>query len=217
MRVIKSEELVRKDLFQFFRKMDYPHFNVCAEVDLARTHDFAREKGLSLFTPILFAVTKAANNIQELRFRIRGDQVVEHDKVHPSFTVMTEEKIFGFCEVPYTRDAEQFFQEAEKRISQTRKRAVLTDEPGRDDYLYVSSLPWVRFSSVSHPIHMHPTDSVPRISWGKYQREGGRIMLPLSIQVHHALADGYHVGRFFLEVQELMDRPGEVFGPAVHG
>ena len=211
MRIIKPDELARRDLFEFFRKLDYPHFNVCAEVDLARTHDYARDKGLSLFTSILYAVSRAANHIQELRFRIRGDQVVEHEHVHPSFTVMTEEKVFGFCEVPFSEDVALFFDEAAKRIEQTRKQAVLTDEPDRDDYLYVSSLPWVRFTSISHPIHMSPTDSVPRISWGKYQREGARIMLPLSIQVHHALADGYHVGRFFQRVQELLDRPEVLF------
>jgi chloramphenicol O-acetyltransferase type A len=217
MRILKPEELTRRDLFEFFRRLDYPHFNVCAEVDLTQTHGYARAQGLSLFTSILFAVTKAANGIQELRFRIRGDEVVEHDRVHPSFTVITEEKVFGFCEAPFSDDVALFFREAAKRIEQTRKQAILTDEPGRDDYLYISSLPWVRFTSISHPIHMSPTDSVPRISWGKYQREGVRIMLPLSIQVHHALADGYHVGRFFQEVQKLMDRPEEVLGEAARG
>ena len=36
--------------------------------------------------------------------------------------------------------------------------------------------------------------------------------MTLSIQVHHALADGIHVGRYFNRVQEYIDEPGRLLG-----
>ena len=48
-------------------------------------------------------------------------------------------------------------------------------------------------------------DSSPKISWGKYFEQGGRTLVPFSVQVHHGLMDGYHVGRYYGEVQRLLD------------
>ncbi len=205
------DQLPRRDLFDFYRRLDYPHFSVCAEVDLAKAYDLARDRDLSVFTTILYIVSWAANSIPELRHRIRGEGIVEHDAVHPSFTVLNEDNTFGFCEVTYSEDVRRFFQETQEGVEAAKQNPRLKDEPGRDDYLFVSSLPWTRFTSVSHPIHMSPPDSVPRITWGKYEPDRGKTALPLSIQIHHALADGFHAGRFFQLVQEAMDKPETLF------
>lgn len=54
---------------------------------------------------------------------------------------------------------------------------------------------------------MNPADSIPRISWGKYFEENGKIKLPMSVQAHHALMDGMHVGQYFSMFQEILDNP----------
>jgi chloramphenicol O-acetyltransferase type A len=176
-------------------------------MDITLLHSYIKNEGLSIFTAVLFGVCKAANSIPELRLRIRGEKIVVHDVVHPSFTVLTEDNLFGFCETKYTGEVKDFFKYTEEAIAKTKSSPSLDDEPGRDDYLFVSTLPWVRFTSISHPIHMHPVDSIPRITWGKFTEEKGKIIVPLSVQVHHGLADGYHVGRFFNLFQEWADQP----------
>jgi len=50
----------------------------------------------------------------------------------------------------------------------------------------------------------HPADSVPRFAWGKHYWEGERLKMPLSVQGHHALMDGIHMGRFYAEVQNYL-------------
>ena len=45
----------------------------------------------------------------------------------------------------------------------------------------------------------------PVVTWGKYEYEGGRLIMTLTMNRHHAVADGYHLSRFFNEVQELID------------
>ncbi len=197
----------RKPLFDLYGRLDYPHFNVCAATDITALHGHARAHGLSLFSALLYGVSRAANAIEEFRLRIRGDKIIVHDAVHPSFTVLTEDKLLGFCPVDYTEDRRAFFLRTDRSIAGARKNPSLRDEPGRDDLLFISSLPWIRFTSLSHPIHMHPADSIPRITWGKYESENGGITLPLSVQVHHGLADGFHVGEFFRFFQEIVDQP----------
>jgi chloramphenicol O-acetyltransferase type A len=59
-------------------------------------------------------------------------------------------------------------------------------------------------------MHYSPVDSVPRISWGKYFEQGRQVMMPLSVQAHHAFVDGRHMGAFFTGLQNHLDRASEI-------
>lgn len=210
MREIDLQTWPRRKHFEIFNAYDYPHFNLCAPVDVTRLVPLVKEGGLSLTITLVYLLTQAANQIPEFRIRIRGQRVVEHEVVHPSTTLLVGEDLFSFCTIPFTLDFAAFTAQAVKNIEQVKQNLTLEDEPGRDDLLFMTGIPWVSFTGVAHPIHMHPVDSVPRIAWGKYMPEAGRLKMPLSVQVHHALMDGLHVGRYFQRLQELLDEPGRV-------
>jgi Chloramphenicol O-acetyltransferase len=207
MRYIDVENWNRKDHYNFFRQLDYPHFNICGNVDITRFYRYLKENGLPFFISVLYATTETANSIKEFRFRIRLDKVIEHEVVSPSFTVMTEGEVFSFCTANFTEKYTDFKSAALEEIQKIKNNVTIADEPGRDDLLYVTSIPWISFTNITHPIHMNPVDSIPRISWGKFFEEGGKIKLPLSVQVHHALVDGMHVGQYFNSLQDILDDP----------
>jgi chloramphenicol O-acetyltransferase type A len=149
---------------------------------------------------------RIANRMVELRYRIRGAEVVEHEVVHPSFTVMTAQGLFNYCTTDFLDDFTSFLRNTRERTEQLKRETVLQTESDRDDLIYITCLPWVSFTSITHPIHMHPTDSIPRISWGKFFEDSGRMQLPFSVQAHHALVDGRHIGRFYEEMQDELNR-----------
>lgn len=39
---------------------------------------------------------------------------------------------------------------------------------------------------------------------GKYYTQGDKVLMPLAIQVHHAVCDGFHVGRMLNELQQFL-------------
>ena len=198
MRTIEFTNAHQQRHFEFFHSMNHPHFSVCANVEIGGWLDMARERGLKTTPAIVYLLARVANEIPQLRQRIRDDRVVEHDTVHPTFSVATDvADAFSFCHVEFTPILHEFVQRATQVMDEMRTDPVFEDEPGRDDYLFMSPLPWISFTSVQHAMRYHPHDSVPRISWGKFFESGGRTMMPLSLQVHHALVDGVHVGRFF--------------------
>ena len=62
---------------------------------------------------------------------------------------------------------------------------------------FVTSLPWLHYTQLIQPTS-GGDESNPRISWGRFEADGrGRLMLPVTLLAHHALADGLHVARFF--------------------
>lgn len=70
----------------------------------------------------------------------------------------------------------------------------------------VSCVPWVHYRSLDIHVFDEGTYLAPVITWGKYEDDGaGKMILPLSMQIHHAAADGFHICRFFNEVQNLCD------------
>lgn len=209
MRQIDVQSWSRRDHFERFRDFDHPHFNICANVDLTRFHPAVKRHGISVTAAIVYVLTRAANSIPQFRYRIRGDGVVEHEVVHPSFTVLTNEDVFSFCRPDYTEDFSRFAERVSESAAYVRKNPSVVDDPEVDDRLYMSAMPWLSFTSVMHPMNLSIPDSVPRMAWGKFFEEGQVLKMPLSVQAHHALMDGIHIGRFYSLVQEFLDNPEE--------
>ena len=42
----------------------------------------------------------------------------------------------------------------------------------------------------------------PIINWGKYREENGRMMMPVTVRINHAVADGYLISQVFLLLEE---------------
>lgn len=207
MKYIDIENWKRKDHYNYFKQFDYPHFNICANLDITRFYKYVKGNNLPFFVSLLYTSTKTANSVKEFRYRIREDVVIEHESVDPSFTVMTEGEVFSFCAVKFTDRFNTFKTAALKEIEKVKNNICIEDETGRDNLLFITSIPWVSFTGITHPIQMRPVDSIPRISFGKYFEENSRFKLPVSVQAHHALVDGLHVGQFFTIIQEIFDNP----------
>ena len=47
---------------------------------------------------------------------------------------------------------------------------------------------------------------MPRLAFGGVKEKKGKILMPVSINVNHALVDGYHVGQFFKKFQLELDK-----------
>ena len=79
--------------------------------------------------------------------------------------------------------------------------APQTDIPA--NLLHVSSIPWVTFTSFN--LNLADNDLLPILTIGKHEERDGRTFMPLAIQVHHAVCDGWHLGQFVEQVQGIAD------------
>ncbi len=43
------------------------------------------------------------------------------------------------------------------------------------------------------------------MTWGKYEEQMGRIIMPFSVSVHHAFVDGLHVGMLIKNIQKSLN------------
>lgn len=212
-RTITFTDPHRRKHFEFFAQMDQPHFNIVANVDITPLLTFLQQSKQAFTPAIVYLISRTANEIAPFRQRIRGAQVVEHDFVHPSFTVPTKgTDVFSFCYVDYQTDAPGFVNAATAASARMYEDPSFEDDPGRDDYLFLSAIPWISFTGLTHAMHYSPTDCVPRISWGKYFEQGKQTLMPLAVQAHHALVDGRYMGAYFDKMQANLNKAATFFG-----
>lgn len=199
----------RRDHFSFFKDYEQPFFNVCTEVDVTGLVEFTTVERRSFFLGALYLSLRAANEAEEFRLRIRGDEVVVHPQVACGSTVLREDETFGFGYFEYEEQYSRFEERGREVLAAARAPGPLDDQADRDDLIYYSVLPWFSFTSFSHARPCPTAESNPRIVFGKRTSGlGGAWCMPVSVEVHHALVDGLHVARFLERFQELLAEPG---------
>ncbi|MFL6333564.1 MAG: CatA-like O-acetyltransferase [Pyrinomonadaceae bacterium] len=210
---LDTEAWSRRHLFRLFKDYDAPYFNVCADVDVTPLLAFARERGLSFFVTYHFLSTKTANEVEPFRYRLRGERVLVHERVHAGAIVLLPDESFTFVYFDYTEDFGAFHSGARASVERARAEPPPLDaRAGQDDLIYHSVIPWVSFTSISHARDSRQRSGIPKVSFGKYRDVGGRTLMPVSVEAHHALMDGLHVGRYFERLQSHFDNPRAALG-----
>lgn len=208
------ESWSRREQFHFFKGYDLPYFNVCVQLDVTGLVRFARSReGPSFFLMYHYLALRAANEVEPFRYRLRGDRVLVHDRIDMGTTILVDGDRFTFC---YFDDDEDFAQFAEKADAEIERLHAsggrLEPRDHRDDMVHFSVLPWMSFTGFAHARTLNREDSVPKIVFGKYFEDGDRFRMPISVEVHHALMDGVHVGRFFERLEGYFADPAAVLG-----
>lgn len=206
-RKLDIDTWARKDHFHFFRQFQEPFFGLCVTVDCSAAYRFAKEKKISFFLHYLYQSLKAANETEPFRYRIQNNDVLLFDKVHASPTINRPDGTFGFAYMDYEKNFETFSSKAEKEIESVQQSTGLVPAISGENVIHYSSLPWVNFTGLSHARAFSFPDSCPKISFGKMTEENGKRSMPVSVHVHHALMDGYHVGQFLDRFQHLLLTP----------
>lgn len=204
----------RRQHFEFFKNYHNPFFNICTNVDVTPLLALTRSmENISFFIAYHFFSIKAANEVEPFRYRLRGERVLVHDRVHAGTTLLLAEENFTFAYFDYTEDFEVFHTKAKAAIENAKAGGVqLYQRAEEDNLIYHSVIPWATFTSISHARKGGQQDSVPKIAFGKHREDGGRIMMPVSVEVHHALMDGLHVGRYFERLESYFSNPRAAFG-----
>jgi chloramphenicol O-acetyltransferase type A len=210
------ESWPRRQQFHFFKGYEQPFFNVCVHLDVTALVRLGRSrKGLSFFLTYHYLALRAANETEPFRYRLRGDRVVVHDRIDMGTTILLDGERFTFCYFGYEEDFARFAEKAGAELAQLRAgRGELEPRDDRDDLVHGSVLPWLSFTSFAHARKWGREDSVPKIVFGKYFEDGGRFKMPISVEVHHALMDGLHVGRYVERLESFFADPEGLLGLA---
>ncbi|HEY5884648.1 MAG TPA: CatA-like O-acetyltransferase [Pyrinomonadaceae bacterium] len=202
----------RRDLFEFFRTYANPYFNICTRLDITEASAHIRSQpSISISLALHYVALRAANETEPFKYRLEDGKVVIYESVHGGTIVLQPNESFNFAYFDYVEDFGSFIQGAQRSVDEaSRVNRPLQPDPS-ENRLHFTVLPWLAFTSFAHARNLGREESIPKIAFGKFIKENERVLVPFSVEVHHALMDGLHVGRYVTRVQELLDTPETTF------
>ena len=204
-RYIDLKTWPRRDAYELFSRGYLPYFSVTTPLDVTELRRFTKKEGLSFYRAMVYIVTKAMNELEPFRLRIRKDGIAVCETVSPSYTTAGRDGAFGITDVDYVpgETMADFCRRALEKEASQREQMVVQDDV-RDDLIFISSVPWFVTTSVLQEQPTNPDDSFPRVLWDRVHEEKGRQLVNFTAQLNHRLLDGSHVRDLLLRMEELM-------------
>ena len=187
-----------------FRNSVEPAFCVTFEVDITNFLKKTKEQKLSFTISMVYAVCRCANRIEEFRYRFLDGRVVLFDKIDTAFTYLNKDTgLFKVVNAPMKDTLQEYVEETVKIAAEQQEYFT---GPLGNDIFQCSPMPWVAYTHISHTNSGKKDNATPLFDWGKYQEKDGKVVMPVSVQVHHSFMDGIHIGKFAEELQSYMDQ-----------
>jgi len=202
----------RRQLYDFFINYTQPYFNVCVRLEVTNLIALARERKIKFSLAIHYFGLRLANELEPFRYRLRGGGVFVYDVIDGGTTVLLPNETFAYAYFGYKRDFQQFIEEMGSAVDEIRNGTGELKPTKRDDVIYHTTLPWITFTSFAHARTPGRGESIPRFVFGKYVEEQGRLLMPFSVEVHHALMDGIDVGRYLNNFEQALANPSSFIG-----
>ena len=122
----------------------------------------------------------------------------------PSFTDLKPgSTLFHIVTLEAGEDLGDFCRRA--RAQSESQTEFLTAGPWEPDQeVYFTCLPWFPLTALTNERDGNPSDTIPRVSWGRWEEADGRTVLHLSLELNHRLLDGVHVGQFYTALNEFL-------------
>lgn len=195
MKTIDKNTWNRKQHFNHFNALSDPYFAVTVPFNVTKAYQFSKENDISFFGKYLHDCMKALNSIENFKYRIENDEIVVHDVIHASATLMRSDNTFGFSFIHFDDDLGVFINNINEEKKRIEKTGDLYPPKNTIDCIYCSAMPWVNFSGHKEPVSGQ-NESVPKLAFSKAEKQKGQLIMNVAISANHALVDGYHVGLF---------------------
>lgn len=202
----------RKQYFYYFTKMLPTGYSLSIEVDITNTYNLIKKRNKKFFPAYLYLASRLIAEQQEFRIAQVDNQLGYYDVLHPSYACFHEDdKTMSNMWTEYHPEFEQFYNnylEDQKLYASNHGILAKPEMPPANNCM-IGMLPWTQFTSYSPIPYTNADYYFPVLQAGKFFQREDRKMMPFSISVHHAVADGYHVGHFLEKFQEGMNHPEE--------
>ena len=198
-RIFDIDNWDRKENYFFFKDFKEPFVGITVELDATALVRVCKSKSISIHHALLYCTISAANQCLPMRLRRKDDGVIEHSTIDMGCAVMREgTSAFTFAYYPWHEgdDAKRFITRALEITNKTAQGLPLEHRPDRTNLIYGTTLPWISFTSFTHP-KKGGGHSIPRTVLGKIFNREGKDILPFQLEVDHALMDGIHMAQYF--------------------
>lgn len=194
----------RKEYFEHYFTNVPCTYSMTVKVDITPI----KNKLMKLYPAMLYYISTVVNHHPEFRTAINDSgELGVYSEMLPCYTVFHKDtETFSNIWTEYSLDFNTFSVAYENDMQKYGNKQGMIGKPNAPENTFpVSMIPWSTFEGFNLNLQKGYDYLIPIFTMGKYYQEDGRIILPLAIQVHHAVCDGFHICRFVNELQELIN------------
>lgn len=209
-KVIDKETYYRKGVYRHFTQDCKCSTSMTARIDVTELKAFSDRTNTKFYINFLYLLTKTLNAREDYRMGYfwQTDELVCYDIIHPTQYIFHEDT--ETCTPVYTTyrpDYATFYRSCAEDIQKAKEsREYKLDAENHPNWFDASFLPWLSYDSLNIELPDGYLFFAPIVNWGAYREEHGRLMMPLSVRLNHAIADGYLVAKVFRLLEEELQR-----------
>lgn len=208
-KIIDKEKYYRKGVYRHFTEDCKCSVSVTARIDVTRLKERSKQTGTKFYINFLYILSKVLNSREDYRMYYfwETDELVCFDKINPTQYIFHDDT--ETCTPVYTNyyeDYNRFYEECEKDIERAKNtREYGLDMQNHPNWFDASYISWLSYDSLNVELPDGHLFFAPIINWGKYREENGRLLMPVSVRLNHAIADGYLAAKVFKLLNEEIE------------
>ena len=197
------------DLKQYYRQGVYRHFtedckcstSINSRLDVTELYEYSKNTSTKFYINFLYLLSKVMNSRDDYKmvYMWQTNEIRIYDKINPIQYVFHQDT--ETCSPVYSEyfdEYDRFYKNAAADIETAKKtREYGLDYDGHPNWFDASYISWLSYDSLHVELPDGYLHFMPIINWGKFRDENGRKMMPLTVRLNHAVADGYLAARVF--------------------
>lgn len=205
--LIEIDAWDRKDCFRHFISQASSTYSITVNIDITNLYHYVEIHDYRFYPVFTWVVSKAVNNHKEFKMGFNEEgKLGYYDQIEPDYAILDEEtKDMTSLYTPFAESFSAFYMDMLEDMKAYKDDKIESTKPA--NFFIVSCLPWFSYTSFNVISHSNSPLLFPMVTWGKYFRQDNKIIIPLTLQIHHAVADGYHCSLFYSDVEQMVDRP----------
>ncbi len=208
-RVIDRESYYRSGVFRHFSEDCKCSTSMTARVDVTALAAYSRSTGTKFYLNFLYILSRVLNSREDYRmgYLWQSDELICYDVIHPTQYVFHEDT--ETCTPVYTtycEDYARFYAGALRDLERAKQnRTYALDADNHPNWFDASYISWLSYDALNVELPDGYLYFAPIVNWGRYREENGRLVMPVTVRLNHAVADGYLVAKVFRLLQQEMD------------
>ena len=209
-KIIDKTTYYRSGVFRHFSEDCKCSTSMTSRIDVTDLREYSAKTKTKFYINFLYILAKVMNSREDYRmgYLWQTDELICYDKINPTQYVFHEDT--ETCTPVYTEydeDYEKFYTSCKEDIENGKKtRDYGLDMANHPNWFDASYISWLSYDSLNIELPDGYLYFQPIVNWGKYREENGRYMMPVSVRLNHAIADGYLVAKVFKLLEEEINR-----------
>ena len=200
-KIIDKEKYYRKGVFEHFSNDCKCSTSITARVDVTDLILYSKNTKTKFYINFLYILSKVLNSRDDYKmgYLYKTDELICYDVINPTQYIFHDDT--ETCTPVYTKyynDYSVFYKNALYDIEKAKEsRDYGLDMQNHPNWFDASFIPWLSYDSLNIELPDGHLFFSPIINWGKYREENGRFMMPVTVRLNHAIADGYLIANVF--------------------